>query len=51
MTEDGDLGPISLDIDGDGREDIIISLVYPLLPSKQLELDKVMALWNTIGHM
>ncbi len=38
MTERGDLGPVSYDVDGDGIEDLKWSLVHPLLPSKLEEL-------------
>lgn len=42
MTANGDFGPISYDIDGDGEKDLLISLIHPLLSSKQLELNAVM---------
>lgn len=41
MPTKGDLGPISYDIDGDGVEDVEISLVHPLLPQKELQLEAV----------
>ncbi len=41
MTAAGDLGPISYDIDGDGVEDVEISLIHPLLPKKELQLEAV----------
>ena len=34
MTEAGDLGPISYDVDGDGVQDFSFSLVHPPLPQK-----------------
>ncbi len=41
MTIGGDFGPISYDIDGDGTQDFMWSLVHPLLPAKQLEISAV----------
>lgn len=41
MTVAGDLGPLSYDIDGDGKKDFELSLLHPLLPQKQAELDAV----------
>ena len=43
LTVQGDIGPISYDIDGDGTEDFVLSLVHPLFPTKQLQLDAVIA--------
>ena len=45
MTTKGDLGPISVDLDGDGKEDMEISLLHPLLPQKLLDAQ------NVIGSM
>lgn len=41
MTNAGGLGPISYDIDGDGVQDIEISLIHPLFPEKQRQLEAV----------
>jgi len=41
MNESGDMGPLSCDIDGDGKEDFKLSLVHPLLASKLEELNAV----------
>lgn len=38
MTEAGDLGPISYDVDGDGIQDFSFSLVRPPLPQKFKQL-------------
>lgn len=38
MTAQGDLGPISYDIDGDGKQDFELSLLHPLLPEKEQQL-------------
>jgi hypothetical protein len=43
ITERGDIGPISYDIDGDGVEDLKISLIHPLLPEKEEQLSAVYA--------
>lgn len=43
MTQNGDFGPISYDIDGDGVEDFKWSLVHPLLPQKEKELRAVIS--------
>jgi hypothetical protein len=45
MTTKGDLGPISIDLDGDEKEDMEISLLHPLLPQKMLDAQ------NVIGSM
>ena len=41
MTAAGDLGPISYDINGDGVQDVEISLIHPLTPQKELQLEAV----------
>lgn len=41
MTKEGDFGPISYDIDGDGVEDLKMSLIHPLLPEKEKQLGAV----------
>ncbi|MEK7156533.1 MAG: hypothetical protein AAB790_01875 [Patescibacteria group bacterium] len=38
MTESGDLGPISYDLDGDGVQDFSFSLAHPPLPQKFKQL-------------
>ena len=43
ITLQGDIGPFSYDIDGDDRQDFILSLLHPLLPEKQAQLDAVIA--------
>jgi len=43
ITSKGDIGPFSYDIDGDGKQDFILSLLHPLLPEKQIQLDAVIA--------
>ena len=43
MTKAGDFGPFSIDIDGDGKKDLEWSLLYPLFPEKQQELQAVIA--------
>jgi hypothetical protein len=41
ISVSGDIGPFSVDIDGDGRKDLEWSLRYPLLPKKMQELQTV----------
>lgn len=41
MTSKGDIGPISVDLDGDEKEDLEISLLHPLFPKKLLEAQNV----------
>jgi len=43
MTTQGDIGPVSYDLDGDGVEDFVLSLLHPLFPEKQLQLQAVIA--------
>ena len=38
MTKEGDIGPFSYDIDGDGMQDFTLSLLHPLLPQKLLQV-------------
>lgn len=43
ITKNGDVGPFSYDIDGDGVEDFMLSLLYPLSEQKELDINAVMA--------
>ncbi len=43
MSTTGDIGPISYDIDGDGKEDFQISLIQPLLSLKQKQIGAVIS--------
>ncbi|MFA6183548.1 MAG: hypothetical protein WC682_00420 [Parcubacteria group bacterium] len=44
ITVSGDFGPFSCDIDGDGSEDYIYSLIYPPLEQKKKEIENVMSI-------
>lgn len=44
ITSLGDIGPMSYDINGDKKEDLIVSFIHPLLPEKEKELYKIMGL-------
>ncbi|NCQ06661.1 MAG: hypothetical protein GW815_03845 [Candidatus Moranbacteria bacterium] len=47
MTSKGDFGPISYDIDGDGSEDLQLSLIHPLLPEKEEQFRAVISdMWE-----
>ena len=50
MTKKGDLGPISYDIDGDGVEDLVISMIHPILPEKVIELNGVLDDLNVFAN-
>ncbi|KKP58999.1 MAG: hypothetical protein UR60_C0028G0021 [Candidatus Moranbacteria bacterium GW2011_GWF2_34_56] len=41
ITINGDFGPFSCDIDGDGKEDYLYSLIYPLLEQKQKDIENI----------
>ena len=48
ITMQGDIGPFSYDIDGDDKQDFILSLLYPLLLEKQIQLGAVIADMKTV---
>lgn len=42
ITAKGDIGPISYDVDGDGVQDMEISLLHPLTKQKEIDLREVL---------
>ncbi|EKE21338.1 MAG: hypothetical protein ACD_7C00278G0004 [uncultured bacterium] len=44
ITISGDFGPFSCDIDGDGSEDYLYSLIYPPLEQKKKEIESIMGI-------
>lgn len=44
ITDKGDFGPFSCDIDGDGSEDYLYSLIYPPLEQKKKEIESIMGI-------
>lgn len=41
ITKEGDIGPFSYDIDGNGKQDFVLSLKHPLLPEKKIQINAV----------